>query len=496
MGANGRTELPRLGAKVRSLRRREGLSQAALAERLAISASYLNLIENNRRPLPAPLLIRLAQSFGVELGSFANDDEGRSVAGLLEVFADPLFEEIDIVSQEVRELAQASPAMARAVLKLYRAYEGARATSDELSSRVYRGEGAGGAVEHLGNLPSEEVADFIQRQNNHFPALEAGAEELWRKAKLDHDDLFSGLVRHLERTHKVTVRIARSERDTLRRYDPDKRILTLSELLPTRSRKVQLAHQLCMLSLRPVLDRLVADERLTSEGSRRLARIALANYFAGAVLMPYDSFLQAAREQRYDVDIIGRRFGVGFEQVCHRICTLQRPGAQGIPFHMIRIDLAGNISKRFSASGIQFARFAGACPRWNIFQAFPTPGLIRLQLSRMPDGAIYFCLARTVQQDSQGFHEMPRVHAIGLGCRVEHAQQLVYADGLDLKKLDAAVPVGVTCRLCDRTDCEQRAFPSLRSPLQLDENVRGVSLYAPPRSSADESLSLTTRSKR
>jgi len=482
MSANGRTELPRLGAKVRTLRRREGLSQAQLAERLTVSASYLNLIENNRRPLPAPLLVRLAQIFNVELSSFAADEEGRAVAGLLEAFADPLFEEIDIVAHEVRELAQQSPSTARAVLKLYRAYQGARATRDQLSSRVYEGDDSAGTHAELSNLPSEEVSDFIQRQNNHFPALEAAAEELWRKGKLDFDDLYSGLVRHLDKVHKVTVRIARGERDTLRRYDPERRLLTLSELLPTRSRKAHLAHQLCMISMGPVLDRIVADDRLTSADSRRLARVALANYFAGAVLMPYDQFLQAAREQRYDIDVIGRRFGVGFEQVCHRVCTLQRPGTLGVPFHMIRIDPAGNISKRFSASGIQFARFAGACPRWNIFQAFPTPGMIRIQVSRMPDGMVYFCLARTVQQDSQGFHALPLLHAIGLGCRVEHAGQLIYADGLDLKKLDAAVPVGVTCRLCDRTDCEQRAFPSLRSPLQLDENVRGVSLYAPPRS--------------
>ena len=390
MSANGRTELPRLGAKVRTLRRREGLSQAQLAERLTVSASYLNLIENNRRPLPAPLLVRLAQIFNVELSSFAADEEGRAVAGLLEAFADPLFEEIDIVAHEVRELAQQSPSTARAVLKLYRAYQGARATRDQLSSRVYEGDDSAGTHAELSNLPSEEVSDFIQRQNNHFPALEAAAEELWRKGKLDFDDLYSGLVRHLDKVHKVTVRIARGERDTLRRYDPERRLLTLSELLPTRSRKAHLAHQLCMISMGPVLDRIVADDRLTSADSRRLARVALANYFAGAVLMPYDQFLKAAREQRYDIDVIGRRFGVGFEQVCHRVCTLQRPGTLGVPFHMIRIDPAGNISKRFSASGIQFARFAGACPRWVLVSAHEVAMKVRAE----PFEALEIDLAR------------------------------------------------------------------------------------------------------
>ncbi len=195
--------------------------------------------------------------------------------------------------------------------------------------------------------------------------------------------------------------------------------------------------------------------------------------------MPYAPFLKAAREERYDIDVIGRRFRVGFEQVCHRFTTLRRPGAEGVPFHMIRIDVAGNISKRFSASGIRFARFSGACPRWNVFAAFMTPGMIRIQISRMPDGAAYFCIARTIHKDSGGYHQQQPVQALGLGCRLEHARELVYSDGVDLGNGETATPVGVTCRLCERTDCEQRAFPSLRHPLEVDENVRGVSLYAP-----------------
>jgi predicted transcriptional regulator len=218
---------------------------------------------------------------------------------------------------------------------------------------------------------------------------------------------------------------------------------------------------------------------LTTNESRSLARVALSNYFAGAVLMPYAPFLQAAREERYDIDVIGRRFRVGFEQVCHRLTTLRRSGAEGVPFHMIRIDVAGNISKRFSASGILFPRFSGVCARWNIFAAFLTPGMIRIQLSRMAEGVSYFCLARTIHRDSGGYHSVHPVQAIGLGCRVSDARALVYSDGVDLENMHSAVPVGVTCRICDRTDCEQRTLPSLRYPLQIDENVRGLSLYNP-----------------
>jgi predicted transcriptional regulator len=249
--------------------------------------------------------------------------------------------------------------------------------------------------------------------------------------------------------------------------------------LATRSRTFQLAHQIAVMTEGPLMDRIMADGRLTTDESRGLARVTLANYFAGAVLMPYATFLEAAKQERYDIDVLGRRFRVGFEQVCHRLTTLRRPGAEGVPFHMIRIDVAGNISKRFSASGIRFARFSGACPRWNVFSAFLTPGMIRIQVSRMPDGNQYFCIARTIQKDSGGYHAQHPVQAIGLGCQVEHARELVYSDGIDVANPDTCIPVGVTCRLCERTDCEQRALPSLKVPLRVDENVRGVSLYAP-----------------
>jgi len=478
MRAEKREKTTRLGAKVRGLRRRESLSQTDLAERLGISPSYLNLIENNHRPLPAPLLIRLAQLFGVELSAFADDEDGRLMTALFEALADPLFEGQDVLSTEVRELITTSPAIARAVLTLYRSYHQARESAETLSARLFEGERQTGL--DLSHVSSEEVGDLMQHHMNYFPELEQAAEDLWRDAQLKGDDVYPRLIKHLKEAHGVKVRIARSQKGetTLRRFDPDKKVLAVSELLPTRSRKMQLACQIGLLSLRSVLDRLTASPLLTTDDSRSLARAALANYFAAAVLMPYDAFLQAAQEQRYDLDVIGRRFGVGFEQVAHRVTTLRKPRAEGVPFHMIRIDVAGNISKRFSASGIPMARFSGACPRWNIFAAFSTPGMVRIQLSRMPDGAAYFCIARTVQADSHGFHAHPRIHAIGLGCPVSRARELVYSDGLDLDNPDGFVPVGVTCRLCERTDCEQRAFPSIRHPLRIDENVRGVSLYA------------------
>jgi predicted transcriptional regulator/DNA-binding XRE family transcriptional regulator len=471
-------EPPKLGPKVRALRRRESLSQVQLAERLGISPSYLNLIESNRRPLPATLLIKLAQLFGTDLHAFGADDDARLVSDLLEVFSDPAFDAYQLTSTDLRDLALNHPQMARAMMALYTSYKTQRGASDELASRL-DGEEASGPDQSL--LPSEEVSDLIQSRMNYFPELEDSAEELWKKGRLDPEEIYPGLVRYLDKQHGVLVRIARgeAERGVLRRFDTEKRILTLSELLPTRSRTFQIAHQIALLTDHGRIDRIAADAHLTTDESRGLARVALANYFAGAVLMPYTRFLEACREERYDLDVIGRRFRVGFEQLCHRYTTLRRPGAEGVPFHMIRIDVAGNISKRFSSSGIRFARFSGACPRWNVFAAFMTPGMIRIQVSRFTDGAAYFCLARTIHKDSRGYHAQQPVQSIGLGCRVEHAREMVYSDGIDFESAQTATPVGVTCRLCERSDCEQRAFPSIRHPLQVDENVRGLSLYAP-----------------
>ncbi len=472
-------EVPRLGGKVRTLRRRENLSQVQLAERLGISASYLNLIESNRRPLPAALLIKLAQTFGIDLHAFGGDEDARIISDLMEAFSDPAFDAYQLASTDVRDLAVNHPQVARAVLALYRTYKTQRLASEELASRL-DGEEQGGTIDRS-QLPSEEVNELVQAHMNHFPELEEGAEELWRKGRLEPEELNASLVRYLDKHHGIQVRIARGggERDVLRRFEPDRKLITLSELLPTRSRTFQLAHQIALLTLHDRIDRIVRDAPLTSDESRALASVALANYAAGAVLMPYAPFLEACQKERYDIDVIGRRFRVGFEQVCHRFTTLRRSGAEGVAFHMIRIDVAGNISKRFSASGIRFARFSGACPRWNVFAAFMTPGMIRIQVSRFLDGAAYFCLARTIHKDSGGYHAQQPVQAIGLGCRVESARQLVYSDGVDIDNARMATPVGVTCRLCERSDCEQRAFPSIRHPLQVDENVRGFSLYAP-----------------
>lgn len=468
-------ELARLGSKVRALRRAHRLTQARLAEQLGVSASYLNLIEHNRRPLPAAMLLQLARQFEVDLTTFGDDDGARLESELMEVFGDELFDDAGVTKADVAELVAHVPNLARAVRTLYEALEGTREQARALASGHLE------APHGRSVLPSEEVSDFVQGRLNWFPELEAAAEALSRAEGLETNDLQPGLVRVLEERLGYRVRFVRANAlgGALRRLDRRGRVLELSEVLRPRSRNFQLAHVVGLLSASAELDRLIQDPALTNDASRALARVALANYFAGAVLMPYEAFLTAAEEERYDLELLGHRFRTSFEQVCHRVTTLRRPGREGVPFHLLRIDVAGNISKRFSASGIQFARYSGACPRWNVFGALMAPGAIRLQLSTMPGGETYFCLARAIRKGDRGFQATHTVHAVGLGCLVEHAHRLVYADGTDLRA-ERAVPIGVSCRLCPRTDCEQRAMPAVGAVVKVDEDVRGASLYAPP----------------
>ncbi|MEZ4318795.1 MAG: short-chain fatty acyl-CoA regulator family protein [Myxococcota bacterium] len=463
------SETPKLGGKIRAIRRTHKLTQARLAEQLGISASYLNLIEHNRRPLPATLLIQLARRFDLDLQTFAEDDSVRVHTDLMEVLGDPLFDDHGLTKSDVDELVEHHPNVARAIRTLYDAWRTAwgqarHTDADALGQNV---------------LPSEEVNDFLQAHENHFPELEAAAERLIRDARLDPHHIQQGLVSHLHDTLGYDVVFVKANTGgVVRRLDRQRRVLEISELLRPRSRNFQLAHAVGLLTRSDELDRLVEHPVLSGPESRRLARVALANYFAGAVLMPYEAMLEAAVDSRYDIELLGHRFRVSFEQVCHRLTSLRRPGREGVRFHLIRIDIAGNISKRFSASGIPFARYSGACPRWNVFRALLTPGVITTQLSEMPDGTRYFCVARTIRKGDRGYHSTHTVHAIGLGCRIDDAPALVYADGIDLTRTDQAVPIGVTCRLCERRDCEQRAMPSIGSPLRVDEDLRGVSFYA------------------
>ncbi len=473
---------PRMGAKIRRMRRQESWSQAKLADKLGISASYLNLIEHNRRNVTVPLLLKLADLFELDLSDVAEDDEGQLVADLMEMFGDELFVDHDLTNNDVRDLVTTNPGVGRAVLTLYDTFRNTRQDMAMLGAEPTSNPTTTAMGQHepgTDRLPSEQVSDFIQSANNYFDELEAEAERIGHDVRMAGDDLFLGMATFLENAFGVRVALRHSEPGSgvIRRFDPDRKVLELSDMLPASSRRFQLAHQIGLLAAGHIIDDLLDASALSGEEALTLGRISLANYFAAAFLMPYSDFLKRAQATRYDIEVLEHHYGVGFEQVCHRLTTLQRPRKRGIPFHMLRVDIAGNISKRFSLSGIRIPRHGGACPRWNVYTALLQPGRINVQLSRMPDGGTFFCLARTIHKRGGSYGTPQSIMSIGLGCDIGHASDMVYADGIDLANPDIVVPIGVSCRTCPRLDCRQRALPPAAHRLALDENVRGPSAY-------------------
>lgn len=477
----------RLGTKLRRLRAEKKLTQAQMAQQLEISPTYLNLLEHNQRPITATVLLKLAQRFSVDVSSFNQDDDSRLLSEVMEALSDPLFDVHGIKAADVREMVGTSPAIAQAVLTLYQA---ARRNHAPKEPGVPAGadDSAPGELSYLpGAMPSEEVSDFLHTHNNYFHNLELAAEALWKEHDLSLENLYAGLVQVLAKRFAVSVDVLAAEEmeNTLREYRALERQLRISEMLPLASRVFQLASQIALFGCDSELKALTAHGRFTSPESELLTRTALANYFAAAVMMPYSRFLEAARATRHELDVLQHRFGASFEQICHRLTTLRRPGEEGVPFHLIRVDVAGNISKRFNGSGIQIARFGAACPRWNVYDAFATPGMLRVQVSQMPDGSSFFCVAKTISPIGRQSRSRPigaRLHrlAIGLGCPLSYASEVTYADGLTLDDPKIVTPIGVSCRVCERVNCPERAMPSRNYKLVVDENRRGLSAYSHP----------------
>ncbi|HQT79881.1 MAG TPA: short-chain fatty acyl-CoA regulator family protein [Rhodopila sp.] len=454
-----------IGRTVRRLRTERTLSQQALATRLGISASYLNLIEHDQRAVTASLLIKLAETLRVDLKELSGTQERQLQVGIKEAFSDPLLGTDAVPDEEIEALAAGSPNAARAVLALYRAWRVAR-------------EDANGIALPSGRrilLPNEEVRDFFDDHANHFPLLEEAAEALAAElapgvpAEMNH-----AIAERLRSVHGVRVTVQPLDM-ALRRYDPATNGLALSETLPRESRGFHMAFQLALLEAREAVEAVLTEAAPSTAEAAMLMRIGLLNYIAGALIMPYTAFHAAATDLRYDMEAIAARFGVSYEQACHRISTLQRNGARGVPFFFLRVDPAGNVSKRFSAAGFPFARFGGSCPRWVVHTAFAQPNAIQVQVAELPDGAAYLCFARTVTQPVARWSEPRPTHVVAMGCAVANAADVVYADGLDLDR--ARVGIGLSCRLCDRPDCGSRAFPPLEHRLSLDPMTAGATPY-------------------
>ena len=454
---------PLIGRTVRRLRGEQGLTQQALAARLGVSASYLNLIEHEQRPVTASLLIKLAQTLQVDLAALSGNQERQLEAGLREVFADPVLDQ-HVDAKDVAALAAGSPAAVRAILALYRSWRVAREDSSGIALPTGR---------RL-LLPNEEARDAFHERANHFPDLELAAETVGAGLPEPPADRDAAVVERLRRVHGLHVHTGPLE-GALRRYDPVAHVLVLSEQLPRESQSFHLAFQLVLLEARDALEAQLAAVAPSSTEAGALIRLGLLNYTAAAVLMPYERMRRAAMELRHDVEALAARFGVSFEQVCHRLSSLQRPGARGVPFFFLRVDPAGNVSKRFSAAGFPFARFGGSCPRWVVHGAFAQPGRIHVQVAALPDGATFLCFARCVVGRAARWGEPPPTHVIAMGCDILHAPSLVYADGIDIAR--ATVGIGLSCRLCDRQGCRSRAFPPLEHRLALDPSLGSDSPY-------------------
>ena len=460
-----------IGRTIRRLRTERELSQQALAARLGISASYLNLIEHDQRAVTASLLIKLGETLQVDLATLSGSEERQIELGLREVFADALLGVDDVPEEEIAALAGSAPNAARAVLSLYRAWRVAR-------------EDSGGIALPSGRrilLPTEEARDLFTDRANYFSELEAAAEAI----AADLGPVLPSETNHfiaerLRRQHGLSVTVGPLE-GTLRRYDPAARSLALSEALPRESRGFHMAFQLALLEARDAIEAELKRAAPSSPEAESLIRIGLLNYVAGAVLMPYQPFQRAAASLRHDMEGVAARFGVSFEQACHRLSALQRPntpgkpGSRGVPFFFLVVDPAGNVSKRFSAAGFPFARYGGSCPRWVVHSAFATPGAVQVQVAELPDGAAFLCFARAVSHPGARWGDPAPVHVVAMGCAIEHAGEVVYADGLDLDR--ARVGIGLSCRLCDRQDCRSRAFPPLEHRLSLDPLITGASPY-------------------
>ncbi len=385
-----------------------------------------------------------------------------------------MFRGLDISRSEMQDIADAAPKAVEAFSLLYKSYRQARGNETEISSlHVERNTTAMDAI-----FPVDEVRDFIHEHKNYFPELDEAAEALHAELNLNRDDSFVVLATRLDTNHNVRVRIMPQDvmPETLRYYDMHRRQLQLSEMLNYSTRVFQLALQLGFLERGAEIGRLVEAHPFRTPEAIQLARITLANYFAGALLMPYSRFLGDAKILKYDMEHLGRRYGTSFEQVCHRLTTLQRSGARGIPFFFIRMDKAGNVSKRFSAGRFHFSRFGGTCPLWNVHDTFSTPGRIFTQIIQMPDNTTYFSVARTVTRVGALYGQPDQQLAIGIGCDISHARELVYVKGHDLENLEFT-PVGTNCRLCDRPACPQRAHPPVSSKVVMDERFRGLSAF-------------------
>lgn len=447
------------GFPVRRLRRRLELTQAAMAEMLGISASYLNLVERNARPVSATVLLRLAEQFDFDPRTLSAAAPAGGRDGLRRRLADPLFADLEIDRSEVDEWLAAAPGGAEAFA---RAFDRAG------------GVPVGGASDDAATPLRREIT----RWSNHFADLDAAAEAVADELRLGGTALYDALAERLRVRHSLSVRVLPVDvmPDALRRLDLHARQVQLSELLDHGRRTFALATQVALMEARADIDALVRGAEMPNATAGRLYRRHLASYFAAALVMPYSRFLRACEATGYDLDILMHRFGASFEQVAHRLTTLGRVGARGLPFFLLRIDRAGQTSKRYpGAGGTALVETEARCPLWNIHDAFARPGQLVTQLVALEGGDRFFTMARTVTPPGRGPGGVTATFAVALGLDAALAGSLTAARGVDLT--GSATPIGLGCRACLRPHCPQRSCAPAGRALRTDERDRGVSPF-------------------
>ncbi len=462
-----------IGPRLRRLRVEHAQTQAQMAKALGISTSYVNLLEKNERSVSVPILLRLFEVYSVDWRDIADADDTAQLADTRAALQDPLFEAERPDLTQLRAALSHCPDLTACFLRLHRAY---LAASDQLQSVAAAGDGERGLIRASAEAT---VHDFFRRHRNHFEELEAAAEAFWDDARIATDDIYAALKDRLRTRLGLSVRlVAVSDMPhSLREYDETRREVRLSEALDHPNRVFQLTHVIALIEQRGVIDALLSESGIEGADGLARCRVELTNYFAAAVLMPYAPFLEEARVSKYDFDHLATRFGVSFEQACHRATTLQRRGAQGVPLFFLRIDKAGNVTKRFNATDFHLAEYGGACPRLEVHTCFRNPGRIIPQFVEMPDSSQFFVFARTVDRPSfTRFAQDVRL-SVAMGCSIDHSGAIGYAEDLAISA-ERMTRIGINCRICPRAHCDQRAHNALVLSEPVDERRRGATRYS------------------
>ena len=465
----------KIGPKIKAFRRQLGLQANKFAEQIDISPTYLNLIEGGKRKIDGDLLIKISKELRVELSDLTSKSDINLENNISELLDDQLFEDLDILGPEVKDLVSTNPKIARALIKLG---DNFKQKDHEIVNKV---ENISGKIidSRKASFPGEVISDFLQENKNYFPKLENFANDIFDKVQKNNRTRYIALCDYLKKEYSITVKdvIPEEEKPFSKIFNKTKKELLLSDYNSLETKKLYAAAQIAQEGAIHIITDYLSSFNFPSDESKRLTQVALLNYCGAAILMPYKLFHNECKKLKYDLELLQNTFATSFEQVAHRVTCLQDPKLPGIPFHMLRTDIAGNISKRFSLSGIEIPRYGGACPRWNVYSAFTRPGVIQAAVSKMTNGEKYVCIARTVEKGVGRYGQSKSILSIGLGCEAKYAKEFVYTENLDISDKKTEIPIGVSCRTCDRLDCSQRAFPPLHKKFDVDINTRGVSVY-------------------